>query len=184
MLSNMDRLLVRDIMTSPPITASPDATALDAARIMKERNIGAVIVNEGQRPVGILTERDLVRKVVSEGVDPKSVRVKELMSSPVLTVAPSMDVLEAARTMARHRVRRLPVLRGQELLGIVTERDVLEVSPDLLEVTRDLEASAGDADSAFLTKCSSCGALTDGQRASDGLVFCEECWHELRTRAY
>jgi CBS domain-containing protein len=179
----MDRLTVRDIMTSPPITASPDATALEAARLMKERNIGALIISEGQRPVGIVTERDLVRKVVSEGVDPKGVRVRELMSSPVLTVPPGMDVLEAARSMARHKVRRLPVLHGQQLLGIVTERDVLEVSPDLLEVTRELEPQA-DADSAFLTKCASCGSLTDGSRTSDGQVFCEECWHELRTRAY
>lgn len=176
---------MRDIMTSPPVTAPTEITALDAARLMKERNIGSLLLTDAGRPVGILTERDLVRKVVAEGADAAGVQVRELMSTPVLTIPPSMDVLEAAKTMARHSVRRLPVVQAGRLMGIVTERDILEVSPDLVEVTRALGAPVGaEPDGMFLVPCSDCAALTDGHRASDGMVFCEECWLEQRTRAY
>lgn len=178
-------MLVRDIMASPPVTASPDLSILDAARLMKARNIGSLIVQDGSRPVGILTERDLVGKVVAEGIDPKAARVRELMSSPLLTVPPEMDVLEAARSMARHHVRRLPVINGTKLLGIVTERDILEVSPDLIEVTRaregveETEAPGED----YLSKCEACGALTEGQLARDGMLLCQDCVREERTSA-
>lgn len=178
-------MFVRDIMASPPVTAPPDMVVQDAARLMKERGIGSLIVQDGASPVGILTERDLVGKVLAQGRDPRTTRVRELMSSPLLTVPPTMDVLEAARTMARHHVRRLPVLNGSKLLGIVSERDILEVSPDLIEVTRTLGGLPGEepAEEEFLSKCEACMGLSDGLRSSDGLLLCEDCWQEQRARA-
>ena len=177
---------VRDIMVSPPVTTSPELTILEAARLMKQRNIGSLIVQEGQRALGIVTERDLVGKVVAEGRDPRSTLVRDLMSSPLLTVPPEMDVMEAARSMARHHVRRLPVLQGSRLLGIVTERDILEVSPDLIEVTRARNGTAGEdegLEERFLSKCEACGGLADGLQSSEGQLVCEDCWQEQRAPA-
>ncbi|HEV8359187.1 MAG TPA: CBS domain-containing protein [Candidatus Thermoplasmatota archaeon] len=178
-------MLVRDIMASPPVTAAPDLTVLDAARLMKERNIGSLIVEDNHRPVGILTERDLVGKVVAQGLDPRATHVRELMSTPLLTVPPEMDVLEAARAMARHHVRRLPVINGSKLLGIVSERDILEVSPDLIEVTRTLGGAAEELapEEAYMSKCEACNSLSDGLRAGDGMLLCEDCWQERETTA-
>jgi CBS domain-containing protein len=179
-------LLVRDIMVSPPVTAAPDLSILDAARLMRERNIGSLIVGDAARPMGIVTERDLVGKVVAEGRDPRATRLGDLMSSPLLTVPPTMDVMDAARAMARHHVRRLPVLNGSRLLGIVTERDILEVSPDLLEVMRSRSPDEGAAEAPeerFLSKCEACGGLTDGLETSEGLLVCEDCLREARAKA-
>lgn len=178
-------MLVRDIMASPPVTASPDLSVLDAARLMKERNIGSIIVQDGARPVGILTERDLVGKVVAAGRDPRATLIRELMSTPLLTIPPDTDVLDAARTMAKHHVRRLPVQNGTKLLGIVSERDILEVSPDLIEVTRTLgpESDEEAPEEQFLSKCEQCSCLSDGLNRSGGLLLCEDCWQEQRTRA-
>lgn len=180
-------MFVRDIMVSPPVTASPDLSILEAARLMRARNIGSLIVQEGTRPVGILTERDLVGKMVAEGRDPGATRVRELMSSPLLTIPPDMDVFEAARAMARHHVRRLPVQSGAKLLGIVTERDILEVSPDLIEVTRALPSPTEDGgapeDDGFMSKCEACSNLSDGLRGVDGLLLCDDCEQEQRPRA-
>jgi CBS domain-containing protein len=174
-------MLVRDIMASPPVTAPPDLSVLDAARMMTERNIGSLIVQEGSRPVGMITERDLVGKVVAAGLDPKATRIRELMSSPLLTIPPDMDVLDAARAMARHHVRRLPVLSGAALLGIVSERDILEVSPDLIEVTRMLpDEEEGATEEPYIAKCEACSCLTDGLRTTSGLLLCEDCWQEQR----
>ena len=181
----MSRLRVRDIMASPPVTVPPDLPALEAARLMTRRNIGSLIVQDGARAVGILTERDLVGKVVASGLDPRTVRCKELMSSPLLTIGPDTDVLQAAHTMARHHVRRLPILKDATLIGIVSERDILEVSPDLIEVTRTLGPPGEDEapEESFLSKCEACLSLSDGLRSNDGLLLCEDCWQEQRARA-
>lgn len=184
----MGRVQVRDIMASPPVTAPPETSVLDAARMMRERNIGSVIVQDDGRPVGIITERDLVGKVLAKGLDPKDTHLRELMSSPLLTVPPTMDVLEAAHVMALHHIRRLPVLNGAKLLGVVSERDILEVSPDLIEVTRMMGSPPADEpqEEEFLSKCEACNCLTDGLRDNDGLLLCDDCWqeqHEARTRA-
>jgi CBS domain-containing protein len=179
-------MLVRDIMASPAVTAPPELSVLEAARMMKERNIGSLIIEEAARPVGILTERDLVGKVLAEGLDPKDTTVREVMSSPLLTVKPDVDVLDAATSMARHHIRRLPVLNGSRVVGIVCERDILEVSPDLIEVTRTLGQGAADEaapEEEYLSKCEACYSLTDGLRTQDGLLLCEDCWQEQRTRA-
>lgn len=180
-------MLVRDIMASPPITAAPDLSVLDAARLMKQRDIGSLIVQDGTRAVGIVTERDLVVKVVAEGLDPRAMRLRELMSSPLLTVPPTMDVLDAARAMAKHHVRRLPVTMGNGLVGMVTERDILEVSPDLIEVTRARGPEESDegtaADDGYMSKCEACGSLSDGLRGTEGLLVCEDCWQEQQAKA-
>lgn len=177
-------MFVRDIMASPPVTAPPGMTVLEAARLMRARDIGSLIVQDGSRAVGIVTERDLVGKVVAEGRDPRTTQVRELMSSPLLTIKPDADVLDAARAMARHHVRRLPVQNGANLLGIVSERDILEVSPDLLEVTRALgeEGAAEVPGEDFISKCEGCGKLSDGLETREGMLVCEDCWREQRAR--
>jgi CBS domain-containing protein len=175
------RVLVRDIMASPPVTAAADLPLIDAARLMKERNIGSLIVEDpSHRPLGIVTERDLVGKAMAEGLDPKATRLRELMSSPLLTIPADMDVLDAAKTMARHHVRRLPVLNGTRLLGVVSERDILEVSPDLIEVTRLRMPEAEDGREQAVRRCDHCDGLTDRISAGDGRVLCEDCWEEWR----
>lgn len=173
---------VRDIMASPAVTAPPEFSVLDAARLMKERNIGSLVVHDGRSPVGILTERDLVTKALADGLDPKGTRVRELMSSPLLTIPADADVLDAARTMSRHHVRRLPVVNGVSLVGIVSERDILEVSPDLIEVTRTLAPPLQEepSEEPFLSKCEMCSCLTEGLRTAEGLLLCEDCWDEQR----
>jgi CBS-domain-containing membrane protein len=103
------------------------------------------------------------------------------MSSPLLTIPAEMDVLDAARTMARHHVRRLPVTNGAKLMGIVSERDILEVSPDLIEVTRTLGGEEeGSTEEPYISKCENCSCLTDGLRTTGGLLLCEDCWQEQR----
>jgi len=181
------RVQVRDIMASPPVTTTADCTALDAARLMRDRNIGSLIVNDGSRPVGILTERDILAKVVAEGIDPKGVTAGELMSSPILTIAPDADVLDAAISMARHGVRRLPVLNGSgQLAGILCERDILAVSPEMVEVTRTSWDAADEEhveEDDFISKCEACMCLSDGLRSTDGMLLCEDCWQEQRVKA-
>jgi CBS domain-containing protein len=120
-------------------TMSPEATVMDAVRLMSERRVGAVALTEGSRCVGMFTERDLVWRVVYRGKDAETTLLREVMTSPVLSVSDSTSVGEAAALMREHHIRHLAVVdpRG-DFLGTVALRYLLYAMMD------DLEAKVGD----------------------------------------
>ena len=103
----------------------PADTVLQAANLMNEQNIGGVVVMDGSRLAGIFTERDVLRRVVAAGLDPATTRVSEVMSAPVLTCPPDLDIDDCAALMTTRGLRHLPVQDGGTLTGIVTMRDLL-----------------------------------------------------------
>jgi len=113
-------------MSSPVITIGVDAKVIDAAKIMAGKKIGSIIIMEGDRAVGIVTERDLLERVLGEGKDPSKVVMRDVMSSPLISIGKNTAILEAMRVMRRHDIRRLTVIEGEQLIGIVTERDILK----------------------------------------------------------
>jgi len=122
---------VQDVMTTNPTSVEADNPVVEAARIMKEKDVGIVPVVEGGRLVGTVTDRDIAVRVVAEGKDPQSVRVREIASTHVVTVDPQQDLDEALRLMASHQVRRLPVVEeGGKLVGIVAQADVAREAND------------------------------------------------------
>lgn len=107
-------------------SVAPGASVLEAVRQMAERHIGALLVIEEGRLVGILSERDYARKVVLNGRNSSSTAVREIMSSPVVTVAPEKTVDDAMRLMTARRIRHLPVVRGEAVLGVVSIGDLVK----------------------------------------------------------
>jgi CBS domain-containing protein len=114
---------IRDVMTESVVTAAPDASVREVAETMRERNVGSVVLVDGLRPVGFLTDRDLTVSVLADGRDPSD-RACDHASAPVVTGAPDMDIREAAELMVEHGIRRLPVLDAGRLTGIVTLDDI------------------------------------------------------------
>jgi CBS domain-containing protein len=106
-------------------TIDPEATVFEAIQLMADRNIGALVAMAGGRVVGMLSERDYTRKVVLKGKSSKDTRVRELLSSPVITVTPAHSVEECMRLMTSHRIRHLPVLEGEALAGVVSIGDLV-----------------------------------------------------------
>ena len=133
---------VLEIMSKDPVTLEPGTSVRDAAGAMRERDVGSLIVVEDGKPVGIVTEKDLVNKVVAEDRRPSDMDLSTVMTAPLVTIGPYQEVLEAARKMAELRIRRLPVVEGDHLVGLVTEADVLRVWPALIEITRERAAMA------------------------------------------
>ena len=118
---------VQDAMTSDRCTIDADQTVSYAARMLKDENVGLAPVVEGQRLIGTLTDRDIVTRVVAEGKDPQSVRVRDVASSHLVTVDPQQDLDEALRLMASHQVRRLPVVEEDgRVVGVLAQADVAE----------------------------------------------------------
>jgi CBS domain-containing protein len=115
---------VREIMSSNPTTVGPDASVVEAARSMASEDVGSLPVVEGDRLVGVLTDRDIAVRVVAEGKDPSSTSVADVASKDPVTVEPGQDLDGALNEMARSQVRRLPVVDGGRLVGIVAQADV------------------------------------------------------------
>jgi CBS domain-containing protein len=104
---------------------SPDATVHEAARLMSERNVGAVLVCRGKRVLGILSERDCIRRVMLDGHSPHAVRVKDAMTTSVSSVTPHDSVSHCMQRMTSERLRHLPVMEGEEVVGLVSIGDVV-----------------------------------------------------------
>jgi CBS domain-containing protein len=122
-------MLIRDVMTEAVVTAEPGRSAREVAELMRDRNVGSVVLVQDGRPVGFVTYRDLVLSVIAGGRNHGD-RVADLASSPVVHAAPAMDVEEAAELMVRHGIRRLVVVEGDRLAGIVTLDDLIARTGD------------------------------------------------------
>ncbi|HEX2030103.1 MAG TPA: CBS domain-containing protein [Actinomycetota bacterium] len=117
-------ILVRHAMTESPQTASPEMNAADAAALMKQFDVGVIPVAEGEELVGLVTDRDIVVRVVAERKDPMSVRLSDIATKATVTVSPDTRISEARDLMAEHKVRRLPVVKDDKLVGILSIGDL------------------------------------------------------------
>lgn len=119
-------MFVKEVMKKSIVTVNSTNTIYQAAGIMKKNNIGSLVVVDNALE-GIVTERDILNKVVAEGRDPKAIKVSEIMTGKVITIAPDKDMEEACDLMARYKIKRLPVVFGDEVVGIITSTDVVAI---------------------------------------------------------
>jgi CBS domain-containing protein len=116
---------VRKVMSSEPRTVGGDATVVDAARLMRDEDVGLVPIVDGEKLAGTITDRDIAIRVVAEGKDPQSTKAMDVASRELVTIDPQQDLDEALRLMAQHQVRRLPVVEEDgKLVGILAQADV------------------------------------------------------------
>jgi CBS domain-containing protein len=117
---------VKDAMTPEVKTATPSLSLTDAAKLMKQEDVGSVPVVDGERLIGMLTDRDIVVRGIADGGDPHAVTAADIASRDIVTVRPDDDLDEALRLMAQHQVRRLPVVDDGRLVGVVAQADVAQ----------------------------------------------------------
>jgi len=125
-------------MTTDVRTCSPDTSIVDVARTMAEINAGFVPVVEGGKVVGVITDRDIVLRAVAKGADLKSTFVRDCMTKPAVTVSPDIDAHEAADIMAQKQIRRLVVVDGSRVVGVVALGDIATVDVHVNEAGRAL----------------------------------------------
>jgi len=116
-------LRAKDIMHNITVIP-PDMSVQEAARVMAEKSIGSVLVKVGENDYGMVTERDILKKVTANAKDPSQLSVKEIMSHPLITVDVEADIFKIAGLFTQNNIRRLPVTREGEIVGILTTRDV------------------------------------------------------------
>lgn len=168
---------VMEVMSKDPVTVTENETVSAAAALMKERDVSALIVVEGRRVTGILTDYDIVHKVVARNMHPSELKVKEIMTAPVVSIHPHTEVENAARKMSKEGIRRLVVADNSDLQGIVTENDILKIWPGLIEITRELQR-VGLTDEVLEKEsgyCESCKVFSGSLIVLDGQLLCPEC---------
>lgn len=129
-------LKVSDIMTRDVITIEIGKTVREAVEIMNEKGIGCLVVTKGGVPIGIVTERDVLKKIVVEGRDSQKTRIEEIMSSPLITGSPSMTLEDAAKLLILKRIKKLPIVEKGKLVGIVTLFDVVRWEPLVINILK------------------------------------------------
>jgi CBS domain-containing protein len=122
---------IKDVMTSNPCSIDAEKSVAYAAKMMKEEDVGLAPIVEGDKLIGMLTDRDIAIRVVAEGRNPDQTKVREVASKQVVTIDPQQDLNEALRIMSKHQVRRLPVVEEDgKLVGVVAQADVAREGDD------------------------------------------------------
>jgi len=186
------RMLVRDVMSSPVITVDEEAPANRVAELMEKHGLGCIIVvNKEGKPIGIITERDLVARVLAKNLKPDTVKAKDVMTTPLITIEPDETINEAARKMSRLNIRRLGVVYKGELVGLISSKDILAVMPELIEtiyekaliegenMTQTIPEETIEEEASLSGYCDRCGGWSDNLKEVDGAFLCEDCRAEL-----
>jgi len=137
-----DEFTVRMFMSTDPLTVREDANIVEVSRSMMDRGVGACFVERDGKVVGIITERDIVRRVVAKGLDLFKTRASEIMSRPIIAVEPNASVEEALQIMAEKKIRRLAVIDKNVLVGIVTISDLARALLKRIEIVNGFVRAA------------------------------------------
>jgi CBS domain-containing protein len=131
-------LKIQDVMIREVITVGENATVKEAAEIMNRFEIGSLIIVSMGKAVGIVTERDLLKRVVAEARDANTTKVKQIMTTPLVVVEPNVDLENAVRQMFQMKIKKLPVVDGKRLVGLVSLTDIARFHPSMIKLLRQL----------------------------------------------
>ena len=180
------KMLVRDVMSSPVIAMGEDAPANRVAELMDKHDLGCIIVtNKEGKPLGIITERDLVVRVLAKNVKPDTLKANEVMTSPLITIEPDATISDAARKMSKLDIRRLGVIYKKQITGLLSSKDILGVMPELIEIIQERARIENENNEKEETTappagyCDHCGAWSDDLKQHNGEFLCEDCRVEL-----
>jgi CBS domain-containing protein len=177
------RVLVRDVMNSPVISASPHSTIEDVASKMKDHKIGSIVILEDDKPLGIVTDWDIVSNAVTMDIKPSMLRASDIMQQ-LHTIEGEEGVTEAARLLRQHNIKRLGVIYKSKLVGIISASDVISVTPDLVDVISEkaslLRGEIGRGTGNISGYCDECGEWSDLLQYEGGSFTCEECRAEVQ----
>lgn len=188
------KMLVKDVMSSPVVTSRENTPIDKVAQLMAKNDIGCIVITDKQaKPSGIITEKDLVERVLAKNAKPDSVQATEVMTSPLLTIEPDATISDAARKMSRLNIRRLGVVYKGQLYGVISSKDILGVMPELIEIiqeqariqtekvaqedTEENEAAKEEEaeTSPLAGYCDLCRAWSDNLTEVNGEFLCEDC---------
>jgi len=176
------QMSVKEIMTRNVATIDIKSDVQQLSKKMLDLDVGSVIITDKKLPVGIVTERDIVRKIVSRNLKANDISIKELMTTPLITIPSTEDVSDAMHRMVKMQIRRLPVVENAKLVGIVTDIDLIAVSAEMGNIFSDLIKMHREKIFSMETStridrgiCEECGDNVDDLLLVNGKLLCESC---------
>lgn len=136
----MPVLKVEDIMVEDVITVDSDVPVMDAVKVMNANEIGCLVVTRRGKAIGILTERDLLKRIIVKSRDPKSIRVRQIMTKPLIVGDPDMSLEDATKLMFDRKIKKLPVIESRKLVGLVSLTDIARYQPQMMKILKRLFA--------------------------------------------
>ena len=179
-MKDIEEITVVDAMTRGVICVDVEDTVQEAAEVMKKNDISAVIVTKKGDGVGIITERDIICKIVAENKNPKGMKVGKVMTSPLITVEPATSIDDAARIMRDRDIRRLVVSDKNRIIGVISEFDIVKIEPALHQLIREqsewkIHDAHAAAEGYVAGICDSCENYNESLTNYDGRLLCDEC---------
>jgi CBS domain-containing protein len=178
---------IKEIMIREVVTGDQNLTVLDAAKLMRKQKVDSIVVLDHGTPVGIVTEGDIISEVVSKDAKPSTMKLKDIMTYPLVTASPADRLSLIAKQMAKERIRKIPVVEDGKLVGIVADVDLLSVSSEMNSILAELvemnlerepfEFEEGESVSQGI--CEKCGSFSHYLVLKGGLTVCETCKEEL-----
>ncbi len=167
---------VCDAMTKMPIAVSPDKTIQECSQLMSTHDIGSLLIKKDHVLKGIITDEDIVRKVVAKGLNLKE-KVEKHMAKKLITITPDQDIFEALNIMMEEDIRQLPVVSNKKMVGLLTMKDILKLEPELFDLIVDKinikEEEHKPLDNEGI--CEECGNYTSKLLARHEALICKEC---------
>lgn len=177
---------VRDVMTKRAIAIDGQESVETAAKLMRKEDIGSVTILIEERIVGIITHEDIVHRVVANGLDASTIPCRNVMTTPVVSIGPQLDIFDAIVHMNKNKVRQLPVIDTHgELKGYLTLKDILRVEPELLEIATDVLSIREEHEKPVSKRhiagnCESCGETSEELLEIRDVLLCPFCRGALR----
>ncbi len=172
------KVLVKDIMNSPVISASPDTSVKELADKMSKVGVGSVVIMENDKPVGIVSDWDIVSRATVTDETPSKILAKDIMQQ-LHTVESEKPITDAARLLRKHNTKRLGVIYQNRLVGMISSSDVIAVTPELVDVISEkasiLRGEFGLSPINISGYCDECDEWSDYLQDADGRFICEDC---------
>ncbi|MEM5777280.1 MAG: CBS domain-containing protein [Candidatus Aenigmatarchaeota archaeon] len=173
------KIPVKKMMIKKPVTAKTIDTVMEVAKKMAENRVGSTVIEENGKPIGIITETDLTKKIVALGKDPSKIKAEDIMSTPIVFVNPEDDYTMAVEKMKKHKIKRLPVIENGKVVGIITSTDIARTVPDFIEILKErinMKMSEPLLENAVTSGiCEVCGNYSEFLIYDDEQWVCENC---------
>jgi CBS domain-containing protein len=179
---------LREIMVQEVVEGDTNLNVMEAAKLMKKYDVDSIVVLNNGEPVGIVTQGDIIRELVSKDTTPSTVKLKNIMTTPLITASPNDRLSNIAKKMATEKIRKIPVIEDGKLVGIVADVDILSVSSEMnsilaelieMNVEREILGTGSEGEGIGQGICEKCGSFSNDLVMKDGLMMCETCKEEM-----
>ena len=175
---------VYDCMTTKPVSVSSDISLQQCAKVMAKNHVGALVIKDGHKSIGLITEQDIVRKVIAKGINPLAKKVRDHMEKKLKTIKPNDDIYDALIVMRDSNIRHLPVVDNRKMVGLLTLKDILKIEPSLFDLLvekfeiREETRKPIDRIIGREAICQGCGAYSEDITKVNNSLLCERCAKE------